>query len=76
MGQTSDDVPQLIVEAYLRLKGYYEDTLTFSTPAGSSKYSNNIGDAIQEDIERSPTWVAKAMQFSGCADLLRTYRRV
>jgi len=73
LGDTSE-VPQLIVMAYQRLAEYCEDTAL--TPAGASSYSNRIGDGLDETIERSPAWLARALQNSGCADLLRSFRRI
>jgi len=76
VGNTAEEVPQLIVEAYLRLEAYYEDHDTISIPAGSSSYSSKVGEALTDEITRAPTWIARAMQHSGCADLLRSYRRI
>lgn len=74
VGDTVVPVPQLVIEAYMRLQEYCEDTAL--TPAGSSSYANKIGDGWDETITRSPNWLAKALQSSGAADLLRAYRRI
>ncbi len=74
VGDTNDSVPQLVVEAYLRLTAYFSETR--HTVPGSSNYSLRIGDGFAEEITRSPAWMAKALQYSGCADLLRSYRQV
>ena len=58
-------------EAYRRLAEYLADD---PGTAGASSTSVAIGP-IQETLDRNPAWVAKAMQLSGAADLLRNYRR-
>ncbi len=74
VGDTQEAVPQLVVEAYQRLHGYYNEMQRDAAPAGSSSYSLNIGETLAEQIERSPNWKAKALQHSGAADLLRSFR--
>lgn len=65
------DVPAPILESFRRLAEYLADD---PGTAGASSTSVAIGP-IQESLDRSPAWVAKAMQNSGAADLLRPYRR-
>lgn len=67
----SGDVPAAVNEAFRRLAEYMA-----SDPGthGSSKSTVSIA-VITQDIERSPTWLARAMQLSGAGDLLRPYRR-
>ncbi|MHA3915689.1 hypothetical protein [Halovulum sp. GXIMD14793] len=65
------DVPALVSEAYMRLAEYLSDD---PGTAGASSTSVAIGP-IQEELERNPNWVARAMQQSGAGDLLRPYRR-
>lgn len=43
--------------------------------AGVSEYSVNMGGAISEACKRNPAWLARALDLSGAADLLRPYRR-
>jgi hypothetical protein len=69
----SGTVPAAINEAFRRLVEYLADE---TDRAGASDYSVNIGGAVEESYQRNPTWVARAMQYSGAADLLRPYRRV
>lgn len=64
--------PAAVAEAYRRLAEYLADT---DERAGVSSYSVSMGGAIQESYDRAPQWVARAMQLSGAADLLRSYRR-
>jgi hypothetical protein len=65
------DVPAPVSEAFRRLAEYLAaDPGT----AGASSTSVSIGP-IEETLDRAPTWIARAMQHSGAADLLRTYRR-
>jgi hypothetical protein len=64
-------VPAIVAEAYKRLRDYHADE-----SAGASQYSTTLGEnGIQESIERAPTWIARALQNSGAADLLRGYHR-
>lgn len=76
VGDTQDAVPQALVEAYQRLRAYALEAQASSVPAGASSHSLKLGDGIDESIDRSPTYLAKAMQYSGAGDLLRNYRRV
>ena len=64
--------PGAVNEAYLRLAKYMAET---DKKAGASSYSAEL-DILKEAYTRSPSWMAKAMQNSGAADLLRPYRRV
>ncbi len=77
VGDTVAGVPQLVVDAYSRLKAYLEDSNALSVPVGSNSYSQKIGEnGIDESLDRSPNYLARAMQYSGAGDLLRRYRRV
>ncbi len=66
------EVPAEVQEAFRRLAEYMAET---SERPGASSYSVNIGGAIIEEVTRAPAWMARAMQNSGAADLLRKYRR-
>lgn len=72
-GADAGDVPAEVQEALTRLDGYLAADQTRGR--GTSSYSVSISDAISEEVRRSPTWMAKALQNSGAADLLRKYRR-
>lgn len=65
-------VPAAVTAAFQRLAEYSADT---EERAGATDYSVNLGGAIQENFSRYPSWLARAMQYSGAADLLRPYRR-
>ena len=65
------DVPAPVSEAYRRLAGYLAEP---GNPAGASSYSYQMGD-VSETFQRNPQHVAKALQNSGAADLLRGFRR-
>lgn len=65
------DVPAPVSEAYRRLAEYLAED---GNPAGASSYSYRLGD-VEETTQRSPAHVARALQNSGAADLLRRYRR-
>tara|TARA_R110002072_G_scaffold59252_5_gene150967 strand:- start:605 stop:1174 length:570 start_codon:yes stop_codon:yes gene_type:complete len=76
LGEDGGQVPQCVVEAYRRLAAYMTEAQLSTVPAGASSFSQKMGDGWDETIERSPTFVAKAMQYSGAGDLLRGWRRV
>lgn len=65
-------VPAAVSEAFRRLAEYLGDG---TDRAGASSYSINMGGAIEESYQRNPAWVARAMDLSGAADLLRPYKR-
>tara|TARA_B100000949_G_C14178953_1_gene406650 strand:- start:253 stop:798 length:546 start_codon:yes stop_codon:yes gene_type:complete len=64
--------PAAVMEAYRRLAEYLADKPDRSA---ASSYSVNMGGAIEESYNRNPAWVARALEYSGAADLLRPYRR-
>jgi hypothetical protein len=69
----ADDVPPAdVLEAYRRLAEYFASTP--NEAAGSTSERQEIG-SLAVQVERAPTWLARAMSYSGCADLLRPYRR-
>ena len=73
-GTVGDDThpPEIVVEAVRRLARYQADTMPDSAGASNLKVDvSNVGIEVQ----RSPSWKAKALQNSGAADLLRRYRR-
>ena len=67
------DVPAAVIEAYRRLAEYL--AADRGGVSGASSYSVNIGGDLSERFRRNPSHVAKALQNSGAADLLRNYRR-
>lgn len=66
-------VPEAGQEAFRRLAGYL--AARSPGPAGTSSYSLNLGGDFTETWRRSPAWLARALEYSGAADLLRPYRR-
>jgi hypothetical protein len=66
------DVPAAVSEAFRRLAAYLADE---PDRAGVSSYTTGMGGAIEESYQRNPAWVARAMELSGAADLLRPYKR-
>lgn len=66
-------VPPAVAEAYRRLAEYW--AAAPSTAPGSTSERESLPDLGEIAIERSPTWVAKAISNSGAGDLLRSYRR-
>lgn len=73
-----EPTPAVVTEAFRRLAEYSveigADSILTGHPSHSS-HSLDLGNSVQENFERSPTWAARAMQLSGAADLLRPYRR-
>jgi hypothetical protein len=68
---SDEDPPEDVLEAYRRLAGYFSET---EHHPGASSYTDEIG-SLRRIEERAPTWLARALQHSGAADLLRPYRR-
>lgn len=64
-------VPAAVLEAYRRLAEY-----SAGKPgvAGATSHKESLGP-IETGFERNPAWAAKALPWSGAADLLRAYRR-
>lgn len=71
------EVPEALQEAYKRLAEYLAsgqaDNILLGRP-GVSSHTGKVGD-LEESYDRNPAWLARAMQYSGAADLLRNYRR-
>lgn len=67
-----DDIPPTVWEAYRRLAEYM--ACDKAHMSGTSQESLQVG-SLTLTHRRSPEWLARAMQNSGAADLLRQYRR-
>lgn len=65
-------VPAIAMRAFERLRDYIEAE-PVGVP-GASSYSINLGQ-ISENYRRNPAYIARALEMSGAADLLRQYRR-
>jgi hypothetical protein len=65
-------VPVVVRDAYFRLANYVSQN---PGKPGASVESLTLGAELMQRIERDPAHIAKAMQNSGAADLLRAYRR-
>ena len=65
-------VPAAVATAVTRLAAYLAQESPL--PAGMRSYSVNIGQ-LSETISGDPAMMARALQNSGAADLLRPYRR-
>jgi hypothetical protein len=65
------EVPAIVLEAFRRLAEY------MAAPAGEAgaRQSTVSIESINESYSKNEAWVARAMQNSGAADLLRSYRR-
>jgi hypothetical protein len=64
-------VPAPVSEAFRRLAEYMADD---PGRVGTTSFTDKIGP-LEESVNRAPTWLARAMQYSGAGDLLRPYRR-
>lgn len=72
----ADEAPAAAQEAFRRLAEYVADGSTGEgLPSGVSSFSEDVPGVHSTNWDRSPAWIAKAMQNSGAADLLRAYRR-
>jgi hypothetical protein len=66
-------VPAAVDEAVKRLADYL--SAESLAPSGARSYSINIDQAVSESVSMMPNHMARALQNSGAADLLRPYRR-
>ena len=64
--------PAIVMEAFQRLKGFAE--ADHGGLPGASSYGVTTGQ-ISENFRRNPAFMARALEMSGAADLLRQYRR-
>lgn len=71
-GTSPISAPAAVMEAWRRLAEYMASDP--SEQPGSRSESMTIG-SITTSTDRSPAWLAMALQHSGAADLLRPYRR-
>jgi len=62
-----------IQEAYRRLAEYLADNMP--KVSGSSSVKLDVS-TVSVEVQRQPTWLARAIHNSGAADLLRPYRRL
>lgn len=65
-------VPAGVWEAFRRLAEYFSERPRHH---GAGRVTSETGP-LKTDFDRTSKWVAQAMQLSGAADLLRTYRKV
>lgn len=71
VGVANADVPAGVSEAYRRLAEYMA-----AKPGKPGAVSESVSaGSVSISTRRSPSWIAQAMQNSGAADLLRSYRR-
>lgn len=70
------DMPATVSEAIRRLSGYISDGRSQVNEPGASSFSFTMSGALSWDMSRDPAWMARALQNSGAADLLRPYRRL
>ncbi len=68
-------VPAAVPEAYRRLAEYLSGAKDSLNEPGASSISQTITSDLQWSVTRAPNWIARAIQHSGAADLLRPYRR-
>lgn len=64
--------PAAVLEAFRRLAEFLGED--FNTVL-AVREEVNLGGVIKQAVERPVTWMARALQLSGAADLLRPYRR-
>jgi hypothetical protein len=66
--------PAIVNQAFIRAAQYLAAEQPAAVP-GARSYSVNIGP-ITESWSRNPAAIARMLEYSGAADLLRSYRRV
>jgi len=71
-GDNEADIPAALWEAFRRLAEY---AAARAGAPGARVEERKIGEALEFRVERSASWMAQALQNSGAADLLRSYRR-
>ncbi|WP_299907683.1 hypothetical protein [uncultured Paracoccus sp.] len=64
-----------LLAEYLGIRGEYTGEARRVLPLGVRSYSANVGQ-LSESFSADPAAMARALQNSGAADLLRPYRRV
>lgn len=69
-----DEIPAPVAEAFRRLAEYYAGGRSTVNEPGASNFDFKM-DELQWSVQRNPAHMARAMQNSGAADLLRPYRR-
>ncbi len=69
---STDTPPSAVLEAFRRLAEYLADQATLGLVATSRTL--NIAGTIQTESTRPAAWQARALHYSGAADLLRGYR--
>lgn len=67
--------PAPVQEAFRRLAEYLSESTMAGAPSGVSSMKDVYADGTTVEFQVSPTWKARAMQYSGAADLLREFRR-
>ena len=67
--------PAPVNEAFRRLAEYIAGGRDIVDEPGASSFSANVGGDLQWSVTRNAAWMARALQNSGAADLLRPYRR-
>lgn len=68
---TADDPPADVLEAYRRLAEYLaDDSHVGRVPTSASRSASGVSI----NVERPAAWQAKALHYSGAADLLRRWR--
>lgn len=69
----ASDPPAAAEEAYRRLAEYFVGVTETEAPRTLTSYSCDMG-GLSHSAERPATWMARALIYSGAADLLRPYR--
>ena len=69
---STEEPPPAVESALIRLAEYVADDDDIGVVA--SRASANLGNGLTADYERPAVWRARALHYSGAADLLRAYR--
>lgn len=68
---STDAPPADVLEAATRLSEYFADG--WDAARAATTFRSSLGE-LDSSAERPATWAARALQYSGAADLLRNYR--
>lgn len=71
---STDDPPAPVLEAFRRLAEYLSESTMTAAPSGVSSMKDVYADGTTVEFNVSPSWRARAMHYSGAADLLREFR--
>jgi len=74
---TANPPPEVVRQAVYRLAQYFQAADAVSVgERTTSSYKMDLGGSLSVQHDRNPNWMARALQQSGAADLLRPWRKL